>query len=106
MRAIIRTTSKGADVHSGGYAPTTAAEKNDQETDHAYEDRLVELRTKALFALGRNEDVSKVELLQVVITQIGKDGFHWKHNNISIPRFEQWGQATRLENERIFNART
>lgn len=106
MRAIHQTDSKGNEKHNGHYTPTTMAEEDAQKTDHAYEDRLDELRTKAMFALGRNPDVSKMDLLQADITQVGKEGFYWKLPGEPIPQFEPWGRATLIENERIFNGRT
>lgn len=106
MRAIHRTTVKGAEVHSGGYSPDTLAEKADRRIDHAYQDRLEELRLKAKFALSRTGEVSLSRVLDATITQVGKTGFYWKTPDMPIPEFEPWGEATRLENERIFNART
>lgn len=106
MRAIRQTDSKGNEKHNGHYTPTTQAEHEDQRIDHTYEDRLDELRTKAMFALGRNPDVSKIVLLSVTITQVGNKGFYWQVPGEFIPVFEPWGRATLIENERIFNGRT
>lgn len=107
MRAIRRTVmvkDEEHEKHNGHYAPTTRAEEEAQRVDHRYEDRLDELRLKAMFALGRNEDVSKGDLLHAIITQVGKDGFYWKLPGEPIPTFQRWNRATLLENERIFNA--
>ena len=109
MRAIRQTVTikdEEHEKHNGHYTPTTVAEEQDERVDHAYEDRLDELRTKAMFALGRNPDVSKMDLLHAIITQIGKEGFYWKLPGEPIPTFEPWLRATLLENERIFNGRT
>ena len=106
MRAIHRTNSKGDERHNGSYAPETLAEKRAVEADEAHEDRLAELRKKASYALGSAGEVPIEKLLSVTITQVGLKGFFWKLPDQHIPTFQPWGRATRLENERVFNAAT
>lgn len=82
--------------------PEISGEKLAEKQDKAYEDRLEELRYKAISRLaGQGLFWRDIE-----ITQIGCEGFYWKHEGSIIPKFERWGLRTRCENRRIFNAHT
>jgi len=80
----------------------TSGEKLAEKQVRIVEARIVELRYKAVSRLRGQ----LMEVLTRDITQIGCEGFYWKHGRSVIPIFEPWGEATVAENRRIFNAHT
>lgn len=80
----------------------TSGDRFAEKQDEAHKDRLEELVVKAVLRL-------EGQLMEVVagdITQVGCEGFYWKDGRSIIPIFEPWGEATVIENRRIFNAHT
>ena len=82
--------------------PSCSIERDQVRADEDHEDRLEELRYKAVVQL-RGDGVA---VMSGHITQVGRDGFFYSFDFGSIPKYEAWHDNTRMENRRIFNART
>lgn len=83
--------------------PSCSIERDLVRADEDHEDRLEELRYKAVVQL-RSEGII---VLPEDISQVGQEGFHYVlgHPWIQIiPKYEMWAENTRIENRRIFNA--
>lgn len=80
----------------------TSGDRFAEKQDEAHEDRLVELRIKAVIRLRWKG----ADPLMKDITQVGCDGFYWRSEGQVISKFEPWSDQTVIENRRIFNAHT
>ncbi len=80
--------------------PDCSIERNQQRADEDHEDRLEELRHKAVVQL-RTEGIAGTS---GCVTQVGQQGFHYALADGDIPQYESWLPNTLAENRRIFNA--